>query len=83
MKHIALACLGLGLLISGCGEQLASEAQKAVEQIKLEASKAAVKAIDDLKSDAVTRLKKVQDSPDRNDRPQEKTGKKEDVEVQK
>ena len=54
-----------------------------VEQVKLEASKAAVKAIDDLKSDAVTRLKKVQDSPDRNDRPQEKTGKKEDVEVQK
>lgn len=83
MKHIGFVCLGLGLLVSGCGDQLTSEAQKAVEQIKVEASKAATKAIDDIKADAVTRLKKVQSAPDKNDRPQEKTVKCEDVVVQK
>jgi hypothetical protein len=83
MKHIALICLGLGLLVSGCGEQLNSEAQKAIEQIKVEASKAATKAIDDIKSDAVAKLKGVQGEPDKKDQPQEKAGKTEDVVVQK
>jgi hypothetical protein len=83
MKHIALVCLGLGLLVSGCGEQLNSEAQKAIEQIKVEASKAATKAIDDIKADAVAKLKSVQGEPEKKDTPQEKAGKTEDVVVQK
>jgi hypothetical protein len=83
MKHIALVCLGLGLLGSGCEEQLTGEAQKVVEQIKAEASKAATKAIDDLKTDALVKLKSVQGEPERKDQPQEKTGKTEDVVVQK
>jgi outer membrane lipoprotein-sorting protein len=83
MKHIALICLGLGLLVSGCGEQLNSEAQKAIEQIKVEASKAATKAIDDIKADAVAKLKSVQGEPEKKDQPQEKAGKTEEVVVQK
>jgi hypothetical protein len=83
MKLVAFACLGLGLLVSGCGDQLTSEAQKALEQIKVEASKAAVKTIDDLKTDAVTRLKKVQGVEEKKDQPQEKTVKNEDAPVQK
>jgi hypothetical protein len=83
MKYIAFACLGFGLLVSGCGEQLTSEAQKAVEQIKVEASRVAVKTIDDIEAEAVTRLKKVQGTPDKNDKPQKKSVKNEDVMVQK
>jgi hypothetical protein len=84
MKPFALlACLGLGLLLSGCGEQIAGEAQKALEQIKVEASKAAVKTLDDLRTDAVTRLKKAQGAEEEKDKPQEKTVKNEDAPVQK
>jgi hypothetical protein len=83
MKHLAIVCLGLGLLASGCGEQLSGEAQKAVEQIKVEASKAAAKAIDDIKTDAVAKLKSVQGQPEKKDQPQEKNGKTEEVVVQK
>jgi hypothetical protein len=36
MKHVALVCLGLGLLVSGCGEQLNSEAQKTIGGFKHE-----------------------------------------------
>jgi outer membrane lipoprotein-sorting protein len=83
MKHIALVCLGLGLFVSGCGEQLNSEAQKAIEQVKAEASKAATKAIDDIKADAVAKIKSVQGEPEKKDPPQEKNGKTEEVVVQK
>lgn len=83
MKHTALVCLGLGLLVSGCGEQLGSEAQKAVEQLKVEASRAAAKTIDDIKNDAVTRLEKVQGVTEKKDQPQEKSVKNEDALVQK
>ena len=83
MKHIALVCLSLGLLVSGCGEQLTSEAQKAVEQIKVEASKAAAKTMDDIKTDAVTRLEKVLGVTVKKDQPQEKSIKNEDALVQK
>jgi Tfp pilus assembly protein PilP len=77
MKQIAFAWLGLGLLISGCGEQLSNEAQKAVEQVKGEASKAAVKAIDDMKTDALSRLKQVQGTPQKSDQQQAPNGEKE------
>jgi hypothetical protein len=83
MKHTALVCLGLGLLVSGCGEQLGSEAQKAVEQLKVEASRAAAKTVDDIKADAVKRLEKVLGVTERKDRPNEKTTKNEDALVQK
>jgi homoserine dehydrogenase len=83
MKHITIVCLGLGLVVSGCGEQLTGEAQKVVEQIKVESSKAAVKAIDDIKADAVARLKNVQGEPEKKDQPKEKSGKSEEVVVQK
>ena len=54
MNHFSLVLLGLGLLASGCGEQLTSESQKAVEQIKVKATRAATKTIDDAKTEAVT-----------------------------
>ena len=71
------------MLVAGCGEQLTNEAQKAAEQIKAEASKTATKAINDITTDAVTRLKKVQDLTEKKDKSQEKTVKNEDVVVQK
>ena len=86
MKHFPIVCLGLALLVSGCGDQIASEVQKATEQVKAEASKAAVTAINDIKTDAITRLKKVQDVTEQKDKPQDesgKNGKSEDVVVQK
>jgi hypothetical protein len=83
MNNFALVFLGLGLLVSGCGEQLTSEAQKAVEQIKVEASKAVTKTIDDVKKDAVTRLDKVLGATEKNGQPQEKAVKNEDALVQK
>ncbi len=83
MKPFALACVGLGVLLSGCGDQLTTEAQKAMEQVKVEASKAAVKTIDDLKIEAVTRLKKVQGVEKTKEEPEEKTAKNEDAPVQK
>jgi hypothetical protein len=83
MRHFAVVCLGLGLLVSGCGEQLTSEAQKAVEQLKVEASKAAFKTIDDIKTNVVTRLKMAQGAPEKNNNPQEKTVKDEGALVQK
>jgi hypothetical protein len=83
MKHFPIVCLCLTLLVSGCGEQIASEVQRAAEQVKTEASKAAVTAINDIKTDAITRLKKVQEVTGQKDKPQEKNGKNEDVVVQK
>jgi outer membrane lipoprotein-sorting protein len=83
MNHRFFCYLVLGLLVSGCGEQLTGEAQKAVEQIKAEASTAAAKAIDDIKIDAVTRLKNVQGVPEKKDQPDAKIGKNEDVVIQK
>ena len=78
MKYLALASLGLGLLISGCGDKLSSETQKAVEQIQAKVSKTTTKAIEDIKTDAVTRLQKVQSKPETKDTSQEKINKNED-----
>ncbi len=71
------------MLLSGCGDQLTTEAQKAMEQVKVEASKAAVKTIDDLKIEAVTRLKKVQGVEEKKDPPQKGTAKNGDAPIQK
>lgn len=75
MKNIVIACLGVGLLVSGCGDQLTSEAQKAVEQIKLEASKAAAKTIDGFTIDTVAQLKKMQGVTEKKGKPEEKSNK--------
>ncbi|MDO9196945.1 hypothetical protein [Rhodoferax sp.] len=75
MKNIVIACLGVGLLVSGCGDQLTSEAQKAVEQIKLEASKAAAKTIDGFTIDTVAQLKKMQGVTEKKGKSEEKANK--------
>jgi len=75
MKNIVIACLGVGLLVSGCGDQLTSEAQKAVEQIKLEASKAAAKTIDGFTIDTVAHLKKMHGVTEKKGKSEEKSNK--------
>ena len=47
------------LLLSGCGEQLVSEAKKFAEQVAAEANKTAVKKIDELRNDTVEQLKQM------------------------
>ena len=83
MKRFALAYLVLGLTVSGCGEQLSSETKMAIEQIEGEASKAAVRAIDEIKSDALVRLKNVHGVPEKSDQSQDKTASDEKAVVQK
>jgi hypothetical protein len=54
-------CLGLGLLLlGGCGEKVASEAQRAVDQVKAEASKMASEKMESLSTGAIEQLKKMQ-----------------------
>ena len=60
---VAIISLGAGLLLAGCGEQLSDQTQKAVEQIKAEASKLASKQIETFKEDTVGQLKKLQGEP--------------------
>jgi len=62
---VGVVLLGTGLLLSGCGEQLSGETQKAVEQIKGEASKLASKQIESFKTDTVGQLKKLQGGSDK------------------
>jgi outer membrane murein-binding lipoprotein Lpp len=57
---VGVILLGSGLLLAGCGEQLSGQTQKAVEQIKGEASKLASKQIETFKTDTVEQLKKLQ-----------------------
>jgi hypothetical protein len=83
MKRFAVVFSGLGLLLCGCGDTLSSEAQKAVAQIKLEASKAAVKTIDEVSTQAVAKLKALQGQPEKKDKPQETGNRGEEVAVQK
>ena len=83
MKRFALAYLVLGLTVSGCGEQLSSETKMAIEQIEGEASKAAVRAIDEIKSDALVRLKNVHGVPEKSDQSQDTTASDEKAVVQK
>jgi hypothetical protein len=57
---VCVVLLGSVLLLAACGEQLSVETQKAVEQIKGEASKLASKQIEAFKTDTVGQLKKLQ-----------------------
>lgn len=47
------------LLLSGCGEQLASEAKKFADQVKEEATKTAVKKIEDLRIGTLQELRQM------------------------
>jgi Tfp pilus assembly protein PilP len=47
------------MLLSGCGEQLVSEARKFADQVKEEATKTAVKKIEDLRIVALEELGKM------------------------
>ena len=65
----------IGLLLAGCGDQLSGQAQKAVEEIKAEAAKAASKQIDDIKKDTVGQLKKMQGEPEKGKSEEKSEGK--------
>jgi hypothetical protein len=54
-------CLCGVMLLAGCGKQMASETQKAVDQIKLEAEKLATQKIETLRTEALGQLKKLGD----------------------
>jgi hypothetical protein len=47
-------------MLGGCGEKVASEAQKAVDRVKVEASKMASEKIESLSTGAIEQLKKMQ-----------------------
>ncbi len=53
--------LALGLLmLGGCGEKIAGEVQKAVGEVKAEASKVASEKIESMSTAALDKLKKMQ-----------------------
>jgi len=47
------------MLLSGCGEQLVSEAQKAVDQIAAEATKTATQRLDEFKNATLLQLRQM------------------------
>jgi Tfp pilus assembly protein PilP len=47
------------MLLSGCGEQLVSEAKKFADQVKEEATKTAVKKIEDLRIGTLQELRQM------------------------
>ena len=58
---VLTVCLALGLLmLGGCGEKIAGEVQKAVGQVKAEASKVANEEIESMSTAALDKLKKMQ-----------------------
>ena len=72
---VGVILIGAALLLAGCGEQLSDQTQKAVEQIKVEASKLASKQIETYKTDTVAQLKKLQGATE-NEKPGEKSANK-------
>jgi hypothetical protein len=56
MIIMAVACTCCTTLLAGCGEQLSSEALKAVEQVKVDSEKLAIKKADSLKAAALGQL---------------------------
>jgi hypothetical protein len=52
-------CLCGVMLLAACGEQMSSETQKAVDQIKLEAEKLATQKLETLRTEALGQLKKL------------------------
>lgn len=69
MKIIGMVCLAGGLLVAGCGDRFAGEVQKAVGQVQQEASKAAIKTIEGVSTDAVEQLRKMQGAPKKEESP--------------
>jgi hypothetical protein len=57
-KTVGIAC-AVALLLTGCGEQLASEAKKFADQVKEEATKTAIKKIDEYRVGTVEQLKQM------------------------
>jgi hypothetical protein len=47
------------MLLGGCGEQMASETQKVVDQIKVETKELATQKIETLRTEALGQLKKL------------------------
>jgi hypothetical protein len=77
-KMFGIVCtVAVLMLLSGCGEQLASEAQKAADLIAKEASKTASKTIDEFKNDTLKQLKEMRGEGDKGEA-DEKTGGKPD-----
>jgi outer membrane murein-binding lipoprotein Lpp len=60
-KLVVVIVVTGALLLGGCGEQLAVEAQKAVDQMRAEATKIATTKIDALKGETLVQLKKIRD----------------------
>jgi signal recognition particle GTPase len=59
-KTVGIVCaVAVSLLLSGCGEQLASEAKKFADQVKEEATKTAIKKIDEYRVGTVEQLKQI------------------------
>lgn len=54
-----VSAIAVSLLLSGCGEQLTSEARKFADQVKEEATKTAIKKIDEYRVGAVEQLKQM------------------------
>lgn len=84
MKTFAwTVCLGLGMfLLGGCGEKVASEAQKAIDQVKAEASKMASEQIESLSTGAIEKLKKLQEQTGK-EKPDDKSANKGDEKAEK
>lgn len=80
MKTIAgVIFINAALLLAGCGEQLSDQTQKAVDQIKGEASKLASKQIESFKTDAVGQLKKLQGVAEKEKSDEKSSGKQTDT----
>lgn len=59
-KTVGIVCaVAVSLLLSGCGEQLASEAKKFADQVKEEATKTALKKFDEYRVGTVEQLKQM------------------------
>lgn len=59
-KIVGIVCYAMVLtMLSGCGEQLSGEAQRAADQIAAEASKTASKKLDEFKNLTLEQLKSM------------------------
>jgi signal recognition particle GTPase len=58
IKTVGIVCV-VAVLLSACGEQLASEAKKFADQVKQEATKTAIKKIDEYRVGTVEQLKQM------------------------
>jgi hypothetical protein len=56
---VSVVCLCNVMMLAGCGEKIASETQKAVAQIKVEAEKLATQKMEAFRTEALGQLKKL------------------------